>query len=132
MLPFWAGSYRESSWAPPSYGEPAGEGRPGQQPRERRLLQGRIPSWQQELDKEREATGDEDLHTEWCEVIGNLQIEDHKREEIPKGNLHQLEGSRTSSITGSRNCTPLAQGEGGEIQRAARDHLDPHAEERTQ
>ena len=92
--------------------------------RERRLLQGRVHSWQQELDKVREAMGDKDRRTEGRQVIGNLQIEDHKREEIPKENRHrleerdaptlkrsmtirQLEGSKTSSITGSRSCTPI-------------------------
>ena len=43
--------------------------------RERSPLQGMIHSWQQELDREREALRDEDL----------------QREEIPKGNRYLLE-----------------------------------------
>ena len=46
--------------------------------------------------------------------------------------MRQLERSRTSSMTGRRSCTPLTRGAGGEIQRAAGDHLDPHAKKRTQ
>ena len=93
--------------------------------------------------------GDEDLRAEWRQVIVKLQIEDHQREEIPKENPHLLEerdaptlklsmtirlleGSRTSSMTGSRRCTPISRGAGGGLQRAARDHFDPHTKERTQ
>ena len=107
-----------------------GKAHPDSSTRERRLLQGRVHSWQQELDKEREARGDEDRRTEGRQAIGNLQIEDPKREEIPKENRHwqeerdaptlkrsrtmlQTEGSRTSPITGSRSCPTITRGTGG-------------------
>ena len=116
--------------------------------RERRLLQGRIHSWQQELGMERGVLGDEGLRTELRQVIGTLQIEDHKMEEIPLENrrlleerdtpmlklsmtMRQMEGSRTSSMAGGKSCTPIPQGAGGGLQRAAVDHFDPHAEEGT-
>ena len=126
-----------------------GKANPDSSIRETRLLQGSVHSWQQELDKEREAMGDKDRRTEGRQVIGNLQIEDQKREEIPKENryrqeerdaptlkrsttMHQREGSRTAPITGSRSCRPLHQGAGEEIQGTARNHFDPHPKERAQ
>ena len=38
-----------------------------------------------------------------------------------------MEGSRTSSMAGSRSCTPLPQGAWSGLQRAAGNHFDPHA-----
>ena len=91
----------------------------------------------------------QDRRTEGRQVIGDLQSEDPKREEIPKESRHrqeerdapapkrsmpmlQTKGSRTSPITGRRSCPPITRGVGGGIQRAARDHLDPHTEEKAQ
>ena len=42
--------------------------------------------------------------------------------------MRQMEGSRASSMAGSRSSTPLPQGVGGGLQGAAVDHFDPHAE----
>ena len=89
----------------------------------------------------------QDRRTEGRQVIGDLQIEDPKREEIPKESRHrqeerdapapkrsmpmlQTKGSRTSPITGRRSCPPITRGVGGGIQRAARDQFGPHLEER--
>ena len=103
--------------------------------RERRLLQGRIHGWQQELGKGRGVLGDEELRTELCQVIGTLQIEDLKLEErnnpmlTPSMTMCQMEGSRTSSMAGNRGRTPLPQGAGGRLQRPAGDRCDHYTEE---
>ena len=49
----------------------------------------------------------------------------------PSMKMRQREGSRTSSMADSKSRTPLPQGAGGGLQRAAVDNLDPHAEEGT-
>ena len=101
----------------------------------------RIHSGQQELNKEREARGDEDRRTEGRQAIGNLQIEDPKREEIPKESRHRQEerdaltlkrSTTMRQMEGSRSCPPITRGAGGRIQKAARDHFDPHTKERAQ
>ena len=43
--------------------------------------------------------------------------------------MHQMEGSRTSSMAESRSCTPQPQCSGGGLQRAAGDHFNSHGEE---
>ena len=35
-------------------------------------------------------------------------------------------------MEGSRSCPPITRGAGGRIQKAARDHFDPHTKERAQ
>ena len=101
--------------------------------RERRLLQGMIHSLQQEIDKEREAIKDEDLQMEE-KFKGNrylLEKQGAPRLEVSV-TIRLLEGKRTSPVTGSRSCPPIARGVGGGLQRVARDHFEPPAEERTQ
>ena len=79
--------------------------------RERKLMQGRIPSWQQELGKERGVLEDEGLCTERRLL---------KEQEKPR-----LKPSRTvRPRAGRRSCTPRPQ---GGLQRAAGNHFDPHA-----
>ena len=105
---------------------------PDRSVRERRLLQGMIHSLQQEIDKEREAMKDEDLQREE-KFKGNrylLEKQGAPRLEVSV-TIRLLEGKRTSPVTGSRSCPPIARGVGGGLQRIARDHFDPHAEGRT-
>ena len=61
-------------------------------------------------------------------------------EELPEENRRRLEEWSNPRLTpsmtmrqraGSRSCTPLPQGSGGGLQRAAVYHFDPHAEEGT-
>ena len=80
------------------------------------------------------------LQEELRQAIGTLQIKDHKMEDLPEENRRLLEGWNKPKLTisrtrrpreGSRSCMPLPQGAGSGLQRAAGDHVDPHAEEGT-
>ena len=111
-------------------------------------MKGKIQSRQQELGEEWGGLDEEGLRTELRQTSWARQVENHGMEEPLEKNLHrreeqdkqmltpsmkmrQREGSRMFSMADSKSRTPLPQGAGGGLQRAAVDNFDPHAEERT-
>ena len=97
---------------------------PGSSMRERSLLQGVLHSWQQELDREREARKDKDLQRKDIpEENRHLREEQDAQMLELSVTIHMLEGRRTSSRTGNRSCPPVARGVGGGLQGLAETNL---------
>ena len=92
-----------------------------------------LHSWQQELDREREAMQDEDLQREESPEENRHLMEERDAPMLELSvTIRLLEGRRTSSGMGNRSCPPIARGVGGGLQGVGRDHFDSHAKERTQ
>ena len=99
--------------------------------KEENLKRNRYPL--QELDREREARRDKDLQREENPKRNRYLLEEQDAPRLELSvTIRLLEGKKTSSETGSRNCPPIARGVGGGLQRVARDHFDPQAGGRTQ